>query len=82
MVHAKAVVIDEHMAMAGSVNLDSRSLFLNYELMVGFYHPGDITRFAAWIEARIADAVPYAARAPSLARYVGEGLVLWLAFQL
>jgi hypothetical protein len=26
--------------------------------------------------------VPYAARAPSLARYVGEGLVLWLAFQL
>ena len=82
MVHAKAVVIDEHMAMAGSVNLDSRSLFLNYELMVGFYHPGDITRFSAWIEARIADALPYAASAPSLARYIGEGLVLWLAFQL
>ncbi len=82
MVHAKAVVIDEHMAMAGSVNLDSRSLFLNYELMVGFYDPGDIARFADWIEARIADAAPFAARAPSLARYVGEGLVLWLAFQL
>ncbi|HPU54053.1 MAG TPA: phospholipase D-like domain-containing protein, partial [Burkholderiaceae bacterium] len=82
MVHAKAVVIDEHMAMVGSVNLDSRSLFLNYELMVGFYHPADIVRFTAWIDARLADAMPYRAHAPGLARSIGEGLVLWLAFQL
>ncbi|MBU6271255.1 MAG: PLDc N-terminal domain-containing protein [Betaproteobacteria bacterium] len=82
MVHAKAVVIDEHLAMAGSVNLDGRSLFLNYELMVGFYRPQDIAGFARWIEALVADARAYQARPAGLARFIAEGLVLWLAFQL
>jgi len=82
MVHAKAVVIDEHMALVGSVNLDGRSLFLNYELMTGFYAQRDIARFAAWIDALAAGAEPYRALEPGLARYVGEGLVMWLAFQL
>jgi cardiolipin synthase len=82
MVHAKAIVIDEHMAMAGSLNLDGRSLFLNFELMTGFYAAADVARFAAWIEALAAGAHAYRPQAPGLARYVGEGLVLWLAFQL
>ena len=82
MVHAKAVVIDEHMALAGSVNLDSRSLFLNYELMTVFYAREDIVRFSGWIDALAADAARYEARPAGLARHVGEGLVLWLAFQL
>ncbi len=30
---AQVVVIDEAMALAGSLNLDSRSFFLNYEMM-------------------------------------------------
>ena len=37
MIHAKAVVIDDELALAGTANLDERSLFLNYELMVAFY---------------------------------------------
>jgi cardiolipin synthase len=32
MVHAKAVLFDDRGAMLGSVNLDNRSLFLNYEV--------------------------------------------------
>ncbi len=82
MVHAKAVVIDEHMALVGSVNLDIRSLFLNYELMTGFYCAQDIARFATWIEALLGSAVRYEAVEPGLPRFVAEGLVLWLAFQL
>jgi cardiolipin synthase len=31
MIHAKAVVFDDTLALSGSVNLDSRSLWLNYE---------------------------------------------------
>ena len=50
MVHAKVVVIDEQLALAGSANLDLRSLFLNYELMIAFYEPADVQRFADWIE--------------------------------
>jgi len=82
MAHAKAVVVDRHMALVGSVNLDSRSLFLNFELMTAFYVPSEIEIFAHWIDALFETAQPYVPRHPSLARHVGEGLVLWLAFQL
>ncbi|HXZ93431.1 MAG TPA: phospholipase D-like domain-containing protein [Burkholderiales bacterium] len=82
MIHAKGVVIDDHLALVGSANLDERSLFLNYELMVAFYAPHDIGRFARWIEQQRDAAAAYEPRAPGLARDVAEGLLLWLAFQL
>src|SRR5450755_470909 len=82
MLHAKAVVIDDQLALAGSANLDLRSLFLNYELMVAFYEPADVGRFAAWIEGERRDAVRFEPREPSLLRDLVEGLLLWLAFQL
>jgi cardiolipin synthase len=82
MIHAKAVVIDRELALVGSANLDARSLFLNYELMVAFYAPAEVQRFAEWIAGRRADAALYAAHSASLPREIAEGLVLWLAFQL
>jgi cardiolipin synthase A/B len=82
MVHAKAVVVDDHLAMAGSANLDERSLFLNYELMVAFYDPHDVRRFAHWIARHRAAAERYRGERPGLLREMGEGLVRWLAFQL
>ena len=82
MLHAKAVVVDDALAMAGSLNLDARSLFLNYELMVAFYAAGDVRRFAGWLEGQREKAARYQARKPGLLREMGEGLVLWLAFQL
>ena len=50
MLHAKLAVVDESLALAGSANIDSRSLFLNYELMVAFHDASDIARFAARVE--------------------------------
>ena len=46
MLHAKVVVIDEQLALAGSANLDLRSLFLNYELMVAPRPAGAARSFA------------------------------------
>ncbi|MBH2009051.1 MAG: PLDc N-terminal domain-containing protein [Xanthomonadaceae bacterium] len=82
MIHAKAVVIDGELALAGSANLDERSLFLNYELMIAFFKPADVQRFARWIEQQRAAATPYQAHAPRALHEFGEGLIRWLAFQL
>ena len=82
MLHAKVVVIDEQLALAGSANLDLRSLFLNYELMIAFYEPADVQRFALWIERERQAAALFEPREPGLLRDLSEGLLLWLAFQL
>ena len=33
MLHAKAILVDDIGGMVGSLNLDNRSLFLNYEVV-------------------------------------------------
>jgi cardiolipin synthase len=82
MVHAKAVIVDADLALVGSANLDERSLFLNYELMVAFFEPGQVDAFARWIEGHRAQAELYRGTRPGLMRELVEGLVRWLAFQL
>ncbi len=82
MIHAKAVVFDETLALSGSVNLDSRSLLLNYECAVVFYGTTEIDWLADWIQALIPDARSFDAHAPGLWRDVCEGLLLTVAYQL
>jgi cardiolipin synthase len=82
MIHAKAVVFDDSLALSGSVNLDSRSLLLNYECAVVFYGAGEIEWLANWVEALIPGARPFDARAPGLWRDILEGLLLTVAYQL
>jgi cardiolipin synthase A/B len=82
MLHAKLALIDDVLALAGSANLDSRSLFLNYELMLAFHKADDVRRFAAWFDAERVSAGRYTATAPGLVRDVAEGMLLWVGFQL
>jgi cardiolipin synthase len=82
MNHAKAVVFDESLAISGSVNLDSRSLLLNYECAVVFYGEREIDWLANWIQELIPEAKPFDSRAPGLLRDIGEGLLLTVAYQL
>jgi cardiolipin synthase len=82
MMHAKLAAIDDVLALAGSVNLDGRSLFLNYELMFAFHKAADVRRFAAWFDSERSPARPYVAVQPGLVRDAAEGMLLWLGFQL
>ena len=82
MLHAKLAVIDDQLALGGSANVDSRSLFLNYEMMIAFHEANDVRRFGAWFERERQSAQPFALHKPGLARDVAEGMVLWVGFQL
>jgi len=82
MIHAKAIVIDDTIALCGSANLDSRSLFLNFEMMVAFYGADQVGWLAQWIAARAAESAPYTIREPSLPVDLAEGVVRVVGFQL
>lgn len=82
MLHGKLAVFDDDLALAGSANLDGRSLFLNFELMLAFRDPAAVERFAAWHAAEARPALPYRLRRPGLLQDTAEGLVLAIGFQL
>ena len=82
MLHAKAVLIDDELALCGSLNLDARSLFLNYEAMAVFYSAEQVGWLSDWYERQLAHAQPYVARRPSLAHDIFEGVVRAIGFQL
>ena len=82
MLHAKCVLIDGEWALSGSLNLDARSLFLNYEAMTAFYGQAEVQWLQEWHEALLAGAYPYVSRRPSWPRDIFEGMVRTVAFQL
>ena len=82
MVHAKVVLVDDSLAFCGSVNLDSRSLFLNLELMVAFYSAADIAAITHWADTSLGPLRAFEPVQPTLLRDTGEGLVRWLGFQI
>jgi cardiolipin synthase len=51
MLHAKAVLVDDKIAVVGSANFDMRSLFLNYEVALFFTGKTEIDRLAQWFQA-------------------------------
>lgn len=82
MVHAKAVVVDDQLAMCGSINLDLRSLLINHEASVVFYGMHEIDWLARWIADTAAPGHDYVADDPGMVRDLAEGLLLTVAFQL
>ncbi|MDB5947135.1 MAG: cardiolipin synthase [Ramlibacter sp.] len=82
MLHAKLAVVDDVLALAGSANFDSRSFFLNFELMIAFHEAQDVGRFRAWFDAERASAERYVPDRPGFARDMADGMLLWVAFQL
>lgn len=82
MLHAKCVIVDGEWALCGSLNLDARSLFLNYEAMTAFYGQAEVQWLRDWHEGLHCGAEPYVSRRPSWPREIVEGMVRTVAFQL
>ena len=82
MLHAKAIVIDDRYALAGSANLDLRSLFLNFELMTLFHGAAEVAQLTTWIDALRGRCETWCPRPVGAVKETLEGLVLLAAFQL
>ena len=50
MLHGKALLVDSVGGMVGSLNLDNRSLFLNYEVVTFVYSPVFIDELELWMK--------------------------------
>lgn len=57
MLHAKIVILDDRVAMAGSANFDMRSLFINHEVAAMLYSREDIEAVAAVAAQYMAGAI-------------------------
>jgi cardiolipin synthase len=57
MLHTKAVLLDDYAVMLGSVNIDNRSLFLNYEVVSFVYSAPIIAQMEGWIKSLIKHSV-------------------------
>jgi cardiolipin synthase len=74
MLHAKALLIDDVVAVTGSANMDMRSLMLNYEVALCVYSPDVIDSLDAWMRVLMAEcSVREPRRSSSLAIIEGVG---------
>jgi len=58
LLHTKSVVVDRHVALFGSVNLDVRSFWLDFEVTLGVYDPDFAERLTALQNRYIEDSKP------------------------
>jgi cardiolipin synthase len=58
LLHTKSVVVDRHVALFGSVNLDIRSFWLDFEVTLAVYCPDFVKRLLALQDKYIKDSVP------------------------
>ncbi|MBL4575012.1 MAG: cardiolipin synthase, partial [Opitutaceae bacterium] len=59
MLHGKAIIVDQTVAMTGSANLDLRSLFVNYEIGTFFYSKPDLENIHTWMEDILKETIPF-----------------------
>lgn len=73
MMHAKALLKDDDIAVLGSANLDIRSLIYNYESAMFVYSQPEIRQIEAWME-QLATQCQCGIDPAGLARSLAEGI--------
>lgn len=81
MLHAKAILFDDKWAMLGSVNLDNRSLFLNYEVATFVYSSKVILDIESWMNKLLKNSTNSIKKASHI-RIFFENLMRIIAPQL
>ena len=81
MLHAKAILFDNNGVMLGSVNLDNRSLFLNYEVATFVYSDKVVEDIGLWMQRLLSNS-SRGIKEVSAPRRILENLMRVLAPQL
>jgi cardiolipin synthase len=81
MLHAKAILFDDSGAMLGSVNIDNRSLLLNYEVVSFAYSVPIIAEVNKWMEKLLEDS-HHTMKPAGIMRRLAENLLRIIAPQL
>ena len=58
LLHTKSIVVDRQVAVFGSVNLDVRSFWLDFEVTLGVYDPDFAERLLALQDKYIEPSIP------------------------
>ncbi len=58
MMHSKAILVDDRLALFGSPNFDLRSLFVNFEIGVLVHSQPDVLAMKAWTETLLRSCRP------------------------
>ena len=58
LLHTKSVVVDRQIALFGSVNIDVRSFWLDFEVSLGVYDPDFAERLLSLHDRYIQDSIP------------------------
>lgn len=74
MVHAKALVFDNQVAITGSPNLDMRSLYLNFEIALFHYSQAEINQTAQWMEDLMMQSEDVDGESSGFVRECAEGV--------
>ncbi|HWA88184.1 MAG TPA: phospholipase D-like domain-containing protein [Opitutus sp.] len=72
MMHSKAMIVDDRVALFGSANFDQRSLFVNFEVGVLVHSAPDVLAIKAWAESYLASCREYRLRGPRRRRVFGN----------
>ena len=72
MMHSKAIIVDDRMALFGSANLDLRSLFVNFEIGVVIYSTPDVQAMRMWAGELMRDCVTPKPEKPRRHRLLGN----------
>ncbi|MBU1658771.1 PLDc N-terminal domain-containing protein [bacterium] len=81
MLHAKAILFDDTSVMLGSVNIDNRSLFLNYEVATFVYSKKVINEIELWMRGLLSNSSTGVKEVSALRRII-ENFMRMIAPQL
>ncbi|WP_321777690.1 phospholipase D-like domain-containing protein [Sulfurimonas sp.] len=81
MLHAKVILFDDAASMIGSVNIDNRSLLLNYEIVSFIYDKDTLSKVDVWMQNLMNNSQKQIAKA-SKSRRIFENFMRIIAPQL